>query len=310
MAESESRVSAWLQLVRLPNLFTAAADVAMGFFFVRQGWWGPGEGWLMLSLVGCSVLFYAAGVVLNDVCDVDIDSRERPERPIPSGRIRLGTARSAGWAFLVAALGLALVATLLGGSWRTIATGILLAGLIWAYDRWLKRTPLGPIAMGGCRALNVLLGMSVAATAWQADNAMAAIGIGTYVVGVTWFARREAQESSRMALAGGMAVMALGITVLAMLPWVSERIVPLLVRESSRWYLLMGVLGGLIGWRCMWALADPQPRHVQLAVRQCLVSLVMLDAAVTFATAGQLPAMAVLILLPPTVLLAQWIRPT
>lgn len=310
MAESQSSASAWLQLVRLPNLFTAVADVAMGFFFVRQGWWGEGEGPLVLSLAAASVCFYAAGVVLNDVYDLDIDRRERPERPLPSGRISPHTARSLGWALMIAALGLTVIATFLGGSWATALVGLLLGTLVWAYDARLKRTPLGPVGMGGCRLLNVLLGMSVAVSTWQADNLLVAAGIGTYVAGVTWFARREAEESNRLALGGGMAVMAAGIALLALLPLWSDRLEPLLVQESSRWYMLMGILGGLIGWRCMWALADPTPRHVQLAVRQCILSLIMLNAAVTFAAAGQLPAMAVLILLPPTVLLSQWIRAT
>ena len=33
------------------------------------------------------VFFYTAGMVLNDVADAEIDRRERPERPIPSGAI-------------------------------------------------------------------------------------------------------------------------------------------------------------------------------------------------------------------------------
>ena len=32
-------------------------------------------------------LFYTAGMILNDVLDDDVDRRERPERPLPSGAV-------------------------------------------------------------------------------------------------------------------------------------------------------------------------------------------------------------------------------
>ena len=88
---SGSPVRDYLQLVRLPNLFTAVADVAMGFFVAqpllaerRLGMWE----WAALgTLAAASVLLYAAGVVLNDWFDLEIDRQERPERPLPSGRI-------------------------------------------------------------------------------------------------------------------------------------------------------------------------------------------------------------------------------
>lgn len=34
-----------------------------------------------------SVSLYAGGVVLNDYFDREIDAKERPERPIPSGKV-------------------------------------------------------------------------------------------------------------------------------------------------------------------------------------------------------------------------------
>ena len=42
--------------------------------------------WLLLALAFS--LLYTGGMYLNDAFDRDIDARERPERPIPSGRVR------------------------------------------------------------------------------------------------------------------------------------------------------------------------------------------------------------------------------
>ena len=90
---------AYLKLLRLPNVFTALADIAMGFALVRQQADPPG---LLLCLLASSGFLYLAGMVLNDVWDVEIDRRERPTRPIPSGDVPLNTARMLGFALLSA----------------------------------------------------------------------------------------------------------------------------------------------------------------------------------------------------------------
>ena len=75
----------------------------------------------------------------------------------------------------------------------------LLVAAILLYDAWLKRTWLGPIAMGTCRFLNVLLGLTAAdsySLPWAARVYLASV-VGLYIVGVTWFARTEARLSSQ-----------------------------------------------------------------------------------------------------------------
>src|SRR5262249_28324737 len=125
---------------------------------------------------------------------------------------------------------------------RPASLAILLVVAILLYDGWLKRTWAGPIAMGTCRFLNVLLGHSAAgALAWP-RGAHLALVVGVYIVGVTWFARTEARMSSQNALRGAAAVML--ASLLLALP------LPAYVRpgESSPLfpYLLVG-LGFLIG---------------------------------------------------------------
>src|SRR5947208_9514410 len=78
---------AYAQLVRLPNLFTAFADIGLGWLGTLA--LGAGTaGWpgfvLLLAASGC---LYSAGMVWNDFFDVEQDRRERPFRPLPSGRI-------------------------------------------------------------------------------------------------------------------------------------------------------------------------------------------------------------------------------
>src|SRR5665213_993065 len=84
-------IKPYLQLVRLPNLFTAAADSLAGWLLARGSLEEPGR-WLPLVLA--SVAIYAGGIVLNDVFDFEVDLVERPGRPLPSGKV---SRRFAAW---------------------------------------------------------------------------------------------------------------------------------------------------------------------------------------------------------------------
>src|SRR2546425_895448 len=67
------------ELVRLPNIFTAPPDVAMGLAVSGAALTSSAA-----TLLLASACAYAGGMALNDACDATLDARERPERPIPS----------------------------------------------------------------------------------------------------------------------------------------------------------------------------------------------------------------------------------
>jgi len=306
-----SRLRDYLELVRLPNLFTAMADVAMGLMFV-QAISGPGDPWLLrlALLMAASSMLYAGGVVLNDLCDLDSDTEQRPERPLPSGRISPQAASCFGWGLLLlGAVTAWLVAFLVGHAKPGIVACTLVVCIV-AYDAWLKRTPLGPLAMGGCRMLNVLLGMSVLAGPWQTCHWLAAAAIGTYITGVTWFARSEAGQSKRLTLTLATAVILAGIGLLAELPSYTRDMGPLIRQQPQIWYLLIGVLGAMIGWRCLRAIADPTAPNVQMTVRHCILSIIMLDTAACYVVRDVIPATMILLLLIPAMYAGRWIRST
>jgi 4-hydroxybenzoate polyprenyltransferase len=304
----------YVALMRIPNVFTAMADVAMGFLFVQVG----GERWsptpwdiaTLVVLVVASSLLYIAGMVLNDVFDVEIDRQERPERPIPSGRVPFDAARRLGWRLLFLGVAIASATGFLVGHMRPGAVAALLATAILLYDAWLKRTPLGPLAMGSCRMLNVLLGMSVIDGSFHAEHWLVAGAIGVYVVGITLFAKKEAGRSDPLQLTAALVVMLLGIAMLAWLPHWSTNLVRLLIKDPQRWYLLTGALGMLIGWRCCRAIFSPEPINVQKAVIHAIFSIIMLDAVACYATRGVLWATLILLLLVPTMFLGRRISAT
>ncbi len=298
---------AYAQLFRLPNLFTAFADVLLGFF-ISHNIGGPyPTPWLALvMLLGTSGFLYTAGMVLNDVFDAEVDARERPDRPIPSGRVPWEVAQLIGFEFLIVGTALGWGVSWLDGGLRAGLLATMLAVAILLYDKILKRTPVAPLVMGSCRFLNVLLGMSTLAGPLEAWHYLIAAGIGVYIAGVTWFARTEARVSNRFLLGWGVLVMAQGIALLAWFPsWltdVSLRATPEeIASEIVRWQWMMSLLGALIIWRPLWAVIDPTPRRVQFAVKHCLLSLIVLDATVCLVVGGRIEGLVILLLLVPAV---------
>ncbi len=303
-----SRLLAWLQLMRLPNVFTAIADVAMGFLFIHET---VSPVTFLLLLLSSSFL-YISGMILNDVFDVEQDCRERPGRPLPSGRITVRDAAAIGRTLLILGVIVAYLCMAIIPSLRPGIVASVLALLIYAYDRILKRTPLGPIAMGGCRFLNVLLGMCASPQPWSVVNFGVAGGIGIYIVGVTWFARKEAATSLRIHLFGGFITMLVGMAMLQSFPQEIPKLSSdsLLNLAPQYWMLLWTAIIVLVCWRFVQAIMQPEPALVQLAVKAGILAIILLDAAVVFGARGCWPAIAILLLLLPAIFLGRWVYST
>jgi len=306
---------AWLRLVRLPNHATALADVLAGYLVVSHlrtiDWPAPALRWAMLA----SVAFYAAGMVLNDVFDVEIDRVERPERPLPSGRIDLRGAVLVG--NLLLALGsVAACATALAARspWPALV-GAALTAAVWAYDRHAKATAFGPIAMGACRSLNWLLGMTAAGGPQAAAEWLLPVGMGVYVMGITLYARNEAEENRDDTLAAGSIIMLVGLAMAGLFPWLASR-----AAEETTW-LGTGAAGAarLSGWLFLWSMLsasvllrsflgmiEPTAERVQQAVGNAIMSIITLDAVLVLATCGEPWAMLLFMLLVPF-FLGRWI---
>ena len=146
----------WLELIRFPNLFTLPGDILVGAatsLAFSQFYWGR-FGFLCLI----SALLYAGGLVLNDCMDYDEDKRERPDRVLPSGRIKLTHAYAMVVFCFSVALALAWFLSL-----SSFVVCLLLIGAIYAYDGPARKIPkLGFLVMGLCRGLNILLGATIA----------------------------------------------------------------------------------------------------------------------------------------------------
>ncbi|MEU1103912.1 SCO3242 family prenyltransferase [Streptomyces tibetensis] len=161
------------ELVRAPAALTVPGDVLAGALSA-----GRPAGGRTLLLAASSVSLYWAGMALNDWADREEDARERPERPVPSGRISAGAALGIAGGLTAAGLGLGALA---GGRRVLLRRTLPLAATVWAYDLGLKHTPLGPVAMAAARALDVLHGTGPS-PAGPALHAAATVGAHTWAL--------------------------------------------------------------------------------------------------------------------------------
>src|SRR5437660_11197291 len=138
------RLRPYAQLLRLPNVFTALADIALAALAAQAVVDEPLRADLLTFLLLClaSACLYCGGMVWNDYFDVEQDKRERPFRPIPSGRVsgpavlRLGTGLLVGGWVAAALAGFHAE----GSDPVPAAVGVLLVAASVLYARWRTRT--------------------------------------------------------------------------------------------------------------------------------------------------------------------------
>lgn len=271
------RVADVLELVRAPAAFSAVGDSLTGAY--AQGPVGPRQ----LLLPVASVLIYAGGMGLNDWSDRELDAEERPERPIPSGRVSPEQA-------------LAISAGLLGGgvAWATLVGGrsgalraTLLAATVVTYDTVAKDTALGSWVMAACRSLNVLLGASSLPAAISP-----ALTIGAHTVAVTELSRAEVTGADR-SLPEGVRIGVAGVAGAAAL---GGRNHPSALRT-----VLGRIAGAAATYRYLDKAVPPLSRAIERpgadrirdAVRANLGALIPLQAALIARTGNLVPAAAV-----------------
>ena len=178
----------YLELVRPPNVTTAVGDVLAGYAVAGARW--PGS---LAWLLAATVCLYAGGIVLNDVFDPDIDRVERPERPLPSGRVtRAPRRRVSAAACSRPGVGLAcgggLAAGLVGGGHGAVHPALRRGGA--------SARPGGPVNMGLCRAGNLMLGVAADASGAALGLAAGAAAPGLHHRGDRGQPRRSARRKS------------------------------------------------------------------------------------------------------------------
>jgi 4-hydroxybenzoate polyprenyltransferase len=317
-----------MQLARVSALPTALSNIMLGYLLATHQHAGKFVLAELAAVMLVSAFLYSAGMILNDVFDVDQDRLQRPERPLPSERIGVATARNAGIFLLI--LGVVLIGFVNGkqlsssflGFLRPILLASLLAIAILAYDNWLKRTWLSPWLMGACRSCNLLLGASIVSDTFEFNNASfgfepvvlaISLSLGLYVAGITFVGKKEAVENpSRLPLWLGSGLIVLGVVGFSFSNlWFSE-IKPSNQKLADTFPLLMLLMAFPVVRRSITAALQGTRKAMQSAVVTGLRSIIVFDAALCFLAAPDRPgyALSVLSLLVPSMLLSRWLNPT
>jgi 4-hydroxybenzoate polyprenyltransferase len=294
------RMLDFARLVRLPNVFTAMADICLGALVTGAL---PERFVAFVFLLMASTCLYWAGMVWNDYFDLEQDKRERPFRPLASGSISVSGALILGSVLLSLGLIFALAAAS-----KAFWIACLLVAAILLYDGVLKRTWAGPIMMGLCRFFNVLLGLSVQGQGPGTWGVALALVIGVYIIGVTWFARTEARVSNQHMLVVGAALMLAGLLVALTVPPLAQA-AGLAPTTAFLFPYLLAAFGYYVGSAVLRAIHHPVPARVQAAVKRAVLGLVVLDAILATALVG-LAGLVLLVLLLPAQVLGRWVYST
>lgn len=280
-----------VELVRAPAALSVPGDSLAG---AAAAGWPLGAATPALGVA--SVCLYWAGMALNDYADRDVDAVERPQRPIPSGRVTPRFALGVAAGLTAAGVG---VAGLVGGR-GAVAVAAPLAATVWAYDLALKSTPVGPVAMGAARALDVLLG----AGAGRLRPALpAALILGAHTVAITMLSRHEVTGGSRRLPAVTLAATA-AVTAAAMRGTGRSR-----SHRIANAVLLAGY-AGTFGRSQLGAVRDPSPAHLQRAVGAGILAMMPLQAALAAGAGALAAAVPVAAAFPLARRLARKVSPT
>jgi 4-hydroxybenzoate polyprenyltransferase len=279
-------VRAYFELLRPANVVTALADVLAGVAVA-----GVRDHGDLPWLLGSTACLYAGGVVLNDFFDRDLDRVERPERPIPSGRVAASHAAAFGVGLLCAGVLCAFQATPTSG-----LVAITIAAAVILYDSWGKRhAAVAPANMGLCRALNLALGIAAAPDVLQTAWPLTAIPF-VYIAAITTLSRGEVYGGGQRA----------GTVALILLILSCGGLMSVAARSGAHW-LPAVALAAALAMRVVpafWiARRAPTPAAIRAAVKRGVLMLVVLDATIGAAYAG--PIFAALIL--ATGLAAAWL---
>lgn len=279
LSTKTSPMRAWLELIRLPNLFTVPGDVLAGAGFAAAAMFFADR----LSLVQvalamvAAVAVYAAGLIDNDLVDCAEDAAERPARPLPSGRVSVTAAsRVRAALFLIPAL--VAVTGVMPLAWVVVQMALVAAILV--YNRIKGLVPeVGFVLMGACRGLNLLGGAALAGffAGSAGESAVAAVALcwTLYVAGITVFASLE----TRRAPGAARYLLALPVAALALVGWLPSVSGGAAVMAAAA--ALAGTAGAVVALRqCP---AGPDPARVPRTVGRLVRLLIPMQALLCLA---------------------------
>lgn len=278
--------------MRPANIVTSVADVLAGIAISGYFLLGDQEFLSVFLLCLSTIGLYGGGIVFNDVFDADLDRIERPERAIPSGAISKKEATLLGIVLLCIGILAAFAFSLRSG---IIAFLILVFALV--YNKFSKHYAfLGPLNMGVCRGMNLLLGVSIVSISLQSLYLLGLIPL-IYIFSITMISQGEVHGSSKKKLYAGAFLYEIVIGAILYAAFLQQNI----------FYSALFVV--LFAWMIFKplfaAIKNPIGKNIGKAVKAGVISLILMDAAWAAAYGQIFFAMLIAMLLPLSLWLAK-----
>ena len=278
--------------MRPANIVTSVADVLAGIAISGYFLSGDQEFLPVFLLCLSTIGLYGGGIVFNDIFDADLDRIERPERAIPSGAISKNEATLLGIILLGIGFLAAFAFSLRSG---IIAFLILVFALV--YNKFSKHHAfLGPLNMGVCRGMNLLLGVSIVSLSLQSLYLLGLIPL-IYIFSITMISQGEVHGASKKKLYAGAFLYEIVIGAILFAAFLQQNI----------FYAALFVV--LFAWMIFKplfaAIKDPVGKNIGKAVKAGVISLILMDAAWAAAYGQIFFAMLIAMLLPLSLWLAK-----
>jgi 4-hydroxybenzoate polyprenyltransferase len=281
-------IKGWLELLRPPNLFTVPGDPLAGFLLA-----GGTEITPALCAAAAACFLYVAGLIWNDYADAAEDAQTRPDRPIPSDRVKRTHACIMATLLTVAGVVSAWLISPLSGCFAAI-----LAILVLAYNFIARKSKvIGVITMGLCRGTSLLLGATAALGQLPTNRSpwVAAAGLTLYIIMVSLIAYGETHKQR-----------------LGSKPWLPVALATALVvwaMVHSIWAAAIAIFTVLWLTKLAWTLrGEAQPVIVQKTIGCMIRTLLPMQAALcaTVPEVGYIVAIVLLVMWPTASLVGKW----
>ena len=282
----------FFRLMRPANIVTSVADVLAGiaisgYFLTFETDYLP-----VLMLCISTIGLYGGGIVFNDVFDADLDKIERPERAIPSGAVKLNEAIFLGAFLLLSGIAAAFTIAALSG-----IIAILIAFFALLYNKYSKHHSfLGPLNMGLCRGLNLLLGVSIIAVSLNEWYFLGIVPL-IYIFSITMISQGEVHGLNRNKLYAGAFLYLLVISSMLYLSFnKGQLIIALFFIIPFAWMIFRPLFI---------AIKEPLGKNIGKAVKAGVISLILMDAAWSAVFGSPVAAICIALLLPLSLWLAK-----
>jgi 4-hydroxybenzoate polyprenyltransferase len=296
----------YIILVRLPNVFSAASNILPGYFIVAADATSSFLNINIIYLAGLmtsSSLLYLAGIVFNDYFDIEIDKKERPNRPLPSGKITKRKALTIAISSVIAANVLTILINL-----TSFIVAVILTTIIIAYDYSLKHSTItGPITMGLARFVNMILGASLALPTLLLSTASGKIllfiatSMFLYVVAIGILSKQEVSgKATNLIIISSLSIVFVDIAAIAIAGLIG-------IFQSAVFanLALFSIVMVIIFRPILRGLSSLAPIHIQNIIKNMIISIIILDSVFVSGIIGLPYGFATLLLIIPPIILAR-----